>query len=352
MRNEQFWKEHSEVYNYIKDNYQSAKDFALSRTIKERFKLDIDSEGIRNLRRSKGWKKGNSPTIENPQKSESPSNISEQDLRQLLSEKGYRVEKLTPDKMDIKKRVDASMFEGERIIFAVISCTHSASKYQQLTHLRTFYTYAQERGVKLVLHAGDVTAGIRVYRGQEYELFLHGEKAQREYVIEHYPRMENGGKTIMIAGNHDYSFVKEAGCDIVENIADKREDIEYWGAYGAYPILPRLKVYLQHTSGGVPYALSYRLQKNIEQFSPDAKPDIYFMGHLHKSCALFQYRNVTAFSLPCFESQTPYLRRKGLYPEIGGLIVEFFVNDKGRKDNLARMKFEWVPFYKPIEKDY
>jgi len=352
MRNEQFWKEHIKVYNYIRDNYQSFTDYGLTMVIAGHFGINLDPEGIRNLRRSRGWKKRVSPMAESVQKNESTPKISEKDLRQILSEKGYRVEKLTPDKMDIKKRVDTSMFEGETIKFGVISCSHLASKYQQLTYLRTFYTYAQEQGIKLILHAGDVIAGIRVYKGQEYELFLHGEKAQRDYAIEHYPRMENGGKTIMIAGNHDYSFIKEAGCDIVEDIADGREDIEYWGAYGAYPILPRLKVYLQHTSGGVPYAISYRLQKNIEQFAPDAKPDIYFMGHLHKSCALFQYRNVTAFSLPCFESQTPYLRRKGLYPEIGGLIVEFFVNDKGRKDNLARMKFEWVPFYKPIEKDY
>lgn len=359
MLNEKFWEQHPDIYRYIEKNYQATKDSKLSREIETKFGIWIEPESIRWLRRSEGWKKrgslneGISPIGETVVKRETTaSDISEQDLRQVLSEKGYRVEKLTPDKMDITKKVDTSIFEGEKIKFGVISCSHLASKFQQLTHLQTYYARVQEQGIKLVFHCGDVVAGMKVYKGQEYELFLHGVKAQREYAIEHYPRMTNGGKTIMIAGNHDYSFHKEAGCDIVEDIANEREDIEYWGAYGAYPILPRLKIYIQHASGGVPYAISYRLQKNIEQFSPDAKPDIYFMGHLHKSCALFQYRNVTAFSMPCFESQTPYLRRKGLYPEIGGLIIEFCVNDRGRKNNLARMKFEWIPFYKPIEKDY
>lgn len=280
----------------------------------------------------------------------------EEDMRQILSKKGYKVEKIEAKKIDRKVKIDTSLFDGDKIKLAVISCTQLGSKFQQLTHLKTFYQYIQEEGVKAVLHLGDMVDGIDVYRGHEYELFLHGAKAQKDYCIEHYPRMENGGKTFVITGNHDHSFMKKAGEEILEGIAKEREDIEYLGMYGAYPQIGGLNIYMQHGGSGVSYARSYRLQKNVEQFSPDAKPDIYFLGHYHVSCALFEYRNVTSFMIPCFQSQTPFLRRKALYPEIGGLIIEFTVNNKpvakGRKYSLAQMQFRFLPFYVPINEDY
>lgn len=278
--------------------------------------------------------------------------ITEEEARRVLSARGYKVEKQTQDKMDRKVKLDKSLFEGEHMRFAVISCTQIGSKYQQLTHLRSFYQYIQELGIKLVLNAGDVVDGINVYSGHEYELFLHGEKAQADYCVEHYPRMENGGKTLMIAGNHDYSFMKEAGVDILDNIARRRDDIEYLGAYGAYPKTDLLTIYLQHGGGGGAYARSYKMQKNIEQMAPEAKPDLYFLGHYHCTCALPHYRNVAAFMIGCFQSQTPFLRRIGLYPEVGGLIVDITVNEKTRQQTLAKINWTWVPFYIPVDNDY
>ncbi|MBU0847104.1 metallophosphoesterase, partial [Patescibacteria group bacterium] len=628
---------------------------------------------------------------------------SERELREKLSSMGYRVEKVEQASIDRRFKVDSSMFDGDEYKIAIVSCTHLGSKYQQLTHLKSFYQYAQDQGIKVVLNCGDVVDGIRIYRGQEYELFIHGSKAQREYAIENYPKMENGGKTIMISGNHDYSFMSNGGEKIIETICDKRDDLEYVGDYGAYPQIGPLNIFMAHGDSGVSYARcfddktealthggwrpikevtvndrvatlnkdgylewqtptakfeydwdgvllhfkarsvdlmvtpnhnmfvrrypniinrqdqlvmpqkshqrinldwqlveakelfkkgatfrqkwqmskevkwsgekindyelpriekrkhaakeparfnkikmeywleflgwyiaegctggkgghkyvtiltqqnqggrkdiitllsslgwkyslygnktisiyggelaehldkicgqgaknkcvpdfvkeltpdqiwlfleaalkgdgswdkrnnnwshyttfsnqlkddmqelflkcgigatitsrgvslshlqnlptinkkpeeiqykgkvycvdvpnhvflvrrngrviwsgnSYKLQKNIEQMSPANKPDIYFAGHWHVSCALFEYRNVIAFMIPCFQSQTPFLKRKSLYPEIGGLIASFTINDVTRKDGIARCKFEWVPYYVPIDNDY
>ena len=275
----------------------------------------------------------------------------EEELRRKLCERGYKVEKLSPDKKDLD--IDVSqLFEGEKMRFAVISCTQIGSKYQQLTHLRAFYRLVDSRGIKVVFHCGDLVDGVNVYKGHEYELFLHGEKAQRDYCVEKYPRLENGGKTLVIAGNHDYSFMKAVGCDVVANICDRRDDMEYLGAYGAFPTTEFLRVYLQHGKGGGAYARSYKMQKFIEQMAPEIKPDLYFLGHYHTTCALFEYRNVTAFMMGCFQAQTPHLRQFGLFPEIGGLIMEVTINEKTRKQTLADMKFEWVPFYIPLENDF
>lgn len=70
MRNEQFWNEHIEVYNYIRDNYQSFRDIDLVTGISERFKIEIASENIRYLRRREGWKKRVSTTAESVEKFE------------------------------------------------------------------------------------------------------------------------------------------------------------------------------------------------------------------------------------------------------------------------------------------
>jgi predicted phosphodiesterase len=274
---------------------------------------------------------------------------SEESLRQTLSNLGYKVEKLSPDKMD--RTYDLSkLFDGDVFEFAVISCTHLGSKFHQLTFLKQFYQYVVSRKIKVIFHCGDLVDGINVYKGQEYELFLHGAKAQLDYAIEYYPRFS--GKTYVIAGNHDYSFITRAGLDILESLAAARPDIIYLGAYGAYPNIPPVKIYLQHGGGGNAYARSYKLQKVIEQFAPEKKPDLYFLGHYHSTAALFEYRNVTAFQLGCFQAQTPYLRRLGVYPEIGGIIGKVIVNKKWRERTIARMSFEVVPFYVPIENDF
>jgi predicted phosphodiesterase len=238
--------------------------------------------------------------------------------------------------------------------FGAISCSQLCSKYQQLSHLKTWYHYAQEEeGIEDVLNMGDLVDGEKVYRGHEYEIFLHGEKAQREYTIEHYPTIK---RTWVIAGNHDDSYYKLVGTDILENIALARPDIKYVGKYGAYPIITlgnrKLKIYMSHGEGGCAYARSYKLQRKIEQFSSEAKPDIYFLGHYHVNCYLPQYRNVMGLMMPCFQAQTPYLRRRGLNPEIGGWIIRLRVNDVGRKNSIVEMNNSYYPFYKVIEKDY
>jgi len=275
----------------------------------------------------------------------------ETEMRAELSKLGYKVEKLSKDKMDRIVPLDMSMFKGDEIKFGVLSCTHIGSKFQQLTFLKHFYKYCEDLGIKAMLHCGDMADGINVYAGQEFEIFLHGFDAQCDYIVENYPRIA-GGKTLVISGNHDYSFIKEGGADVLADVASKRDDIEYLGAYGAYPTIGPNKIYMQHGGGKPTYALSYSMQKNIERMAPASKPDIYFLGHYHASCVLPEYRNVVAFQLGSFQAQTPHARRFSLFAEVGGLIVTMKINDYGRKASLADITFRWVPFYVPKDRDY
>jgi DNA polymerase II small subunit/DNA polymerase delta subunit B len=269
--------------------------------------------------------------------------------RQLLKEienRGYFTSKIPPQKIGKVFRAEPKT-KGARYVIGLVADTQMCSKYQQITHLYSAYQWFKALGVETVLHAGDVVDGERVYRGQEYELFAHGADAQRDYVIENYPRVK-GVKTFMISGNHDASFWNVSGYNIVDAICSKRDDLVFLGDNYATYMIGEIKIAIMHGEGGVPYARSYRLQKIIEQISPENKPHMLFLGHFHVEDVQPMYRNVLGIQLPCFQAQTPFLARKGLYPELGAWVVEFGVDKKGLTDIQYRHKM----FYVPIKHDY
>jgi DNA polymerase II small subunit/DNA polymerase delta subunit B len=273
--------------------------------------------------------------------------MSNKELIDELSKRGFFASKVPPQVAGNTFVADETKVSGNKYHFAVISCTQIGSKYQQLSHLHTFYDICQKRHIKTVFHCGDVVDGEKVYRGQEYELFLHGADAQIDYVVKNYPQIK-GIKTIAILGNHDESFYKTSGMNVVKAIAEKRPDIEYAGDYFATAKVDGIKVALMHGAGGVAYARSYKLQKIIEQLAPEVKPHMLFVGHWHIQAHIPAYRNVEAFSMGCFQAQTPFLTRLGLFPNIGGVILEVVTDETGIKS----VKTEWIPFYIPKKNDF
>jgi hypothetical protein len=127
--------------------------------------------------------------------------VSTADLLDVLKSRGYFVSKVPPSVSGKSFKADLTKLGGNTYRFAVVSCSQIGSKYQQLTHLYSFYKLCKKRGVELVLHCGDLVDGEKIYRGHEYELFLHGADAQRDYTIENYPSFA-GIETKVILGNH------------------------------------------------------------------------------------------------------------------------------------------------------
>lgn len=273
--------------------------------------------------------------------------VTNKELLDELSKRGYFASKVPPQVTGNTFVANGTKVSGNKYRFAVISCTHIGSKYQQLTHLYTFYDVCQKRHIHTVFHCGDMVDGERVYRGQEYELFLHGADAQADYVVQNYPKIK-GIKTVAILGNHDESFYKTSGTNVVKAIADKRSDIEYVGDYYATAKVDGIKVALMHGAGGASYARSYKLQKIIEQLAPEQKPHMLFLGHYHIQAHIPAYRNVEGYLIGCFQAQTPFLTRLGLQPTIGGLIVEVITDETGIKS----VKTEWIPFYVQKKNDF
>ena len=232
--------------------------------------------------------------------------------------------------------------------FAIIGDTQLGSKYTQISHLKSFYELCASEGIKDVYHTGDVTDGLKMHSGHEYELYKTSADDMVQDVIENYPRIE-GITTHFITGNHDASIYKQVGYDIGNTITEKRPDMKYLGRDCALIFLtPNCKLELRHPWDGTAYALSYKPQKMIEAMESDSKPNILAIGHYHKAEYLF-YRNVHCLQTGCFQGQTPYTRGKGISVHMGGWIVTIHVDKNG---TITRFGSEFIPYYSSIKDDY
>lgn len=232
--------------------------------------------------------------------------------------------------------------------FAIIGDTQLGSKYAQISHLKSFYELCASEGIKDVYHTGDVTDGLKMRSGHEYELYKTSADDMVQDVIKNYPRIE-GITTHFITGNHDASIYKQVGYDIGNTITEKRPDMKYLGRDCALIFLtPNCKLELRHPWDGTAYALSYKPQKMIEAMESDSKPNILAIGHYHKAEYLF-YRNVHCLQTGCFQAQTPYTRGKGISVHMGGWIVTIHVDKNG---TITRFGSEFVPYYSSIKDDY
>nr|DAM96983.1 MAG TPA: metallophosphatase domain protein [Caudoviricetes sp.] len=240
-------------------------------------------------------------------------------------------------------------WDGTEIItFGLMGDTQMGSKYTQITYLHNFYDILAANGIKDVYHTGDITDGLKMRAGHEYELYLISADEMRDDVIKNYPKRE-GITTHFITGNHDASIYKQVGYDIGQAIANQRPDMKYLGRDCAIvKLTPNCTLELRHPWDGTAYALSYKPQKMIEAMESDSKPNILAIGHYHKAEYLF-YRNVHTFQTGCFQSQTPFTRGKGISVHIGGWIITVQVGTDG---TIRSITPTFIPYYNSIKDDY
>lgn len=261
--------------------------------------------------------------------------------------------------------------EGHEVIFGVASDIHAGSRHSQPSALNKFIQIAEnEYGVKHFLVPGDLTCGVYGYRGQHYDQIPLATPSTRDtawLAVNHQARIasryfgqpKNGRTYYVLGGNHDAFSINATGVDPVRVLTNSRSDMYYVGYDAAdIPLTDRVNIRMVHPSGGVPYALSYRLQKNMESVAyqelasaivdhTDAKMRILLLGHLHVQAYIMQGPVVGA-QCSCFEGQTSYLKRKGLTPHIGGQIFKVRVTDGGL---IQRVEYIVVPFHE-VEDDW
>ncbi len=216
-------------------------------------------------------------------------------VNKLLTEYGIsnvQLERMLRAKQKKSKKFISREVEN-RFSFAIIADTHLCSIEERLDDLALFYEEVRKRDIKIVVHAGDVIAGWGIYRGQENEVHTFGAHNQAKYVIKHFPKVD-GVTTYFITGNHCLSFWNRSGIDIGELVSASRDDMIYLGQYEGEIELSGVKIRLLHPDGGGAYAISYKLQKILEQIPSGRKPHILVAGHYHTALYFF-YRNIHTF---------------------------------------------------------
>ena len=242
------------------------------------------------------------------------------------------------------RTVDVAPIVGERQTIAVISDTHFGSRYCMVSALQDFIKIAYNRGVREVLHCGDMLDGC--YEHGKFELTEHGIDDQADAAVEGLPQLP-GLRYCAITGNHDHTFTALAGLDVGRYIEQRfraagREDVTFYGNRSAMLRVRGAVCHLWHPQGGAPYALSYRIQKVVESYAPGNKPDFSFTGHLHKSCACV-VRGVHGYLVPCWQSgESAFGRSLVGAPAIGGLVLGWEVTPHG---TLRSVSTEVVSYY-------
>jgi hypothetical protein len=263
------------------------------------------------------------------------------------------------------KTFEPTEFKYYRNFFTIgiVTDTHLCSTYQQATLLHDAYKIFDDRQTDFNIHAGDLVDGIDMYRGHRQELFKFDASTQRQYAIDNYPKSSRNTKTYIIGGQHDFSFFKQNGYDIVEHICEKRDDLIYRGFFNTQFSVKGLLVDLQHPGGGLAYALSYNPQKLAESVSGYVLstmrsnpanyknlPVLMLIGHYHVPMHLPNYMGMDISTLPCFQTQTRYLQQKKKMPTVGCAIAELWLD---KDNNLSSVTIEFIVMnHRVIEKDY
>ena len=224
----------------------------------------------------------------------------------------------------------------------VVSDTHIGNIHQQLHLLNEIYQEAYNRGIRTVLHVGDVVDGNYLNRPESpRQQFLHGFDEQAGYVVDMYPEID-GLTTYYILGSHDETHYKNGQATLDQWISRCRKDMVFLGQDTGEILFDKTKTVLDHPGGGSAQSVSYKSQKRIEVLESHLKPKLLLIGHYHKSY-VFCYRNVFCIQVPCLCDKTQFQQKQGLSNVLGAYFIDIYSDQNG---NIQYIEPEEVLFGK------
>lgn len=213
--------------------------------------------------------------------------------------------------------------DENHIVIGLVSDTHFGSSACDQDALASFYIKAQNRGARVILHAGDLVDGFSMHPDQAFAQDQVGYDAQFRDAVQNYPSLSDM-LTVFISGNHDYSYVKQNGVDIVRSVCAERNDMRYVGLwtgsirYGGF----RFKMSHPGTSCN-PTGAAKKLHELIARDAAQDRADVYILGHYHQAQAVYDSKAFLGLMAGSFQHETSFTRRLNLEPVIGGWILEF-----------------------------
>ena len=253
-------------------------------------------------------------------------------LIELLKQEGELVDFINGEVIRLKKPIQHdNIYQlpniDDHLKLLLISDTHLCNKADRLDILRYLYDKAEDKGIKHVLHCGDLTDGMYTNRPQQiYELRCYGFDEHLNYVLEKYPKFS--GKTYFIGGNHMETYFKNGGSDLGIAISRHRDDMIYLAPETADIKIGKVAIHMHHGAGGKPYSLSYKLQRYVETLSQNKKIDIVMQGHFHNAMYMY-YMDKHCFQVGALEDETPFSRSMGFKNEKSCYWLDIDLDDKG-----------------------
>lgn len=259
------------------------------------------------------------------------------------------------------ERIPMTLLDNDGWIrIGLVSDTHLCCKEERLDALHAQYDLFEREGITTVLHAGNIVDGFIPGLNQE-SVFSPSLDGQVSYCIEKYPQRKNLVTHFITGDDHESWFMKqglnfgkylqlhaeEAGRNDLKYLSHVEADVEFLTRDGEGSTICKV----MHPGGGSSYARSYTSQKIVESFQGGEKPHILIMGHYHVSNYMLE-RNIHCISMPGFEDQTIFARKKRLRMDVGGGLMEFKQQPNG---TVSRFRIEWNMYfdrgyYKPFLK--
>lgn len=218
--------------------------------------------------------------------------------------------------------------------FGQVSDTHLASIAERLDLVEEAYDEFVRRGIKVVIHTGDLTDGFNSYKYHINFVKVHGDQAQAKYAIDNYPRRK-GITTYVISGNHDCDNYGRTGVDRLSLVThgfqhegkqvNGRDDIVLLSQFSHSLILPQeVRVDLLHPRGGGSYAKTYRHQKWSEEMKRNNRPDLHLNGHYHTFVQAW-ISGTFFVGAPGMQDETEFFKRLGYARNMGFLIHRYTI---------------------------
>lgn len=102
---------------------------------------------------------------------------------------------------------------NKQIVFGAVADTHLCNKNQRLDVLNAAYDTFEKRGIRCVLHAGNMIDGEAAFN--KYEILAHGIKDQSKYVLDNYPSRKNIVTYFVDGDDHEGWYCFENGTEIL-----------------------------------------------------------------------------------------------------------------------------------------
>lgn len=235
----------------------------------------------------------------------------------------------------------------------LISDTHYGAEGCAEDLVRRYYRIAYERfHVRCFLHAGDLVDGNGVYPGQPFEQNRIGFDQQLRMAAELYPYYPDV-MTYAIGGNHDESYIKNAGANIINALHLRRKDIVPLGIYQALVSVNGFHINLHHANGSCSALLpesklnsiAQRKQYIVDNFGFNVdRLDLVVVGHYHQRGFLTDRSKYLVDTLSfggTFEKPSSFVKRSfDMTNILSGYVAHLYRFPNGKK----RIMLTEIPF--------